>query len=147
MWIPLLILIFILSSQATQKQQAQRHAKRPHSPHRAPSSREATAPAPPTGTDGEGRADAFEAQIQQQCFMAAHAREEASLCDPIHGHTESHAPTSAHVPVQTSAPSGSAPVHPLAHLLNAENLQSAVLLTEILGPPGGKSRLPYRSHS
>ena len=134
MWIPLMILIFILASQASAQKQRQRSAY-----HRPPS-----APTPPEyasdpSADEQLRRDASETQTPQQRFMAAHAREEASMCDPTQGHAEMHAPAvSTYAPVQTPEPYSAAPVHPLSHLLNAQNLQNAVILAEIFGPPGGK---------
>ena len=143
MWIPLLILLFVLASQANTRQQrrAQRRYRASHKPYRPAASKRAPASSP---VDVSLRADAFETPTQQP-FATVHAREEASMCDPSQGHREVHAaaPPIVQAPVSCDA----APVHPLSHLLEAQNLQSAILLAEILGPPGGKSRAWRRQHT
>ena len=143
MWIPLLILLFVLASQANTRQQwrAQRRYRASHKPYRPAASKRAPESPP---VDVSLRADAFETPTQQP-FETVHAREEASMCDPSQGHREVHAaaPPIVQAPVSCDA----APVHPLSHLLEAQNLQSAILLAEILGPPGGKSRAWRRQHT
>ena len=115
MWIPLLILLFVLASQANTRQQrrAQRRYRASHKPYRPAASKRAPASPP---VDVSLRADAFETPAPQP-FATVHAREEASMCDPSQGHRETHA----------AAPP----------IVQAQNLQSAILLAEILGPPGG----------
>lgn len=151
MWIPLLIFFFIFASQANaQKRQAYR-------PRVTRQQAQVRVEDPPQETDSapEGdtalRADAFaqsddDAQRQMH-FWAAHAREEASMCDPAQGGNEVHTPQPPlYTPVQEQPPVQQ-PAHPLSQLLTVQNLQSAVVLTEILGPPGGKRRSlhPYPS--
>ena len=144
MWIPLLILLFVLASQANTRQQrrAQRRYRASHKPYRASAASKRAPESPPV--DVSLRADAFETPAPQP-FATVHAREEASMCDPSQGHRETHAATPPIV--QAPASCDAAPVHPLSHLLEAQNLQSAILLAEILGPPGGKSRAWRRQHT